>query len=250
VQQRLDALATARRTERERLGASERERLAEQDRLIAEKARSRREQERLRLERELDLTDDRAEAAASTNVRYRGVSPDEVPENVREKLAQYTRGKEDLRYRRELRGDELSYSAHYIDPKDNKRYWVSVNEDGSVNSAPRLSRYQPGTDTDVRLAGERAPGSADRPGRGDEISNRDIPHTEVPRRALAAMEKQTAGAKEMAYRREERTGGRTTYSVRYTQPNGKRYYYAVTEDGTTFIEPRISEVQPGESRRD
>src|SRR5687767_13863113 len=93
VQQRLDALATARRTERERLGASERERLAEQDRLIAEKARSRREQERLRLERELDLTDDRAEAAASTNVRYRGVSPDEVPENVREKLAQYTRGK-------------------------------------------------------------------------------------------------------------------------------------------------------------
>lgn len=249
VQKRLDTLASARRTEREKLSAAERERLTEQDRLILEKARARREQEQARLARELDLAGDRAEGSDSADVRYRGIPADDVPESVREKMAQYTRGKQDLRYRRELREDNISYSVHYVDPKDNKRYWVSINEDGTVNSPPRLSIYQPGTDNDVRLASDRDTGDREP---GEEISHTKISREDVPRRALAALEKQITGARDLEFRREQRAGGRTTFAVHYVQPNGKRYYMSVNEDGSTFIEPRFSAFQPGEKsdRRD
>jgi hypothetical protein len=252
IQTRLDAIASSRATERSRLSAAERDRLTEQDRLIADKVKTRREEERARLAREEDLADDRlgAGGAANANVRYRGIPAEDVPDSVRAALDKYTRGMEDVRYRRELSGDDISYSAHYVNPRENKRYWVSINEDGTVNSAPRPSIYQPGTDNDVRLASGRKTGAgagADATA-GDEIRHTDIARADVPRRALAALEKHTTGAKDLQFRREERAGGKTTYSVRYMQPNDKRYYVAVDESGNTVIEPRISAVQPGDKR--
>jgi hypothetical protein len=162
LQRTVDQIAARRKAELDKLDAAERDRLAEADRRAVEAERQRierrRQDERARLAKDQDLADDRGDPNEKPDqVRYRGIPASDVPDSVRTALDKYTRGMDDIRYRRELRDDKISYSAHYINPRENKRYWVSINEDGTVNSAPRLSIYQPGTDNDVRKASERAP---------------------------------------------------------------------------------------------
>lgn len=120
---------------------------------------------------------DRDRSDDDRDVHYAPITAERVPVAVLNVLDRYTRNATDVRYRREVRGDRVSYSAHYILPDNGKRYWVSVSESGTVRVEPRLSIYQPEDDR-ARTAGDRLDGRDRRDDldRGrDRLDGRDRP---------------------------------------------------------------------------
>lgn len=83
---------------------------------------------------------DRADNAAGA--KFAKVSADQVPPAARTALEKLTKGQDDVQYRRDTDGTKVYYTAHYVTPKDGNRHWLTVNENGSTVTGPKLSAYQ------------------------------------------------------------------------------------------------------------
>ena len=241
-------------------------------------------QAREREERREDRREERRDRDDREDTEMQPVERADLPEAVRTAMQRnLPAGAKEVSYYRGKRDGQVVFAARFTDARgeksrlrfdrDGRPFGVASASGGAQprvltpaeesdrQRAERIERERMERDRIAdRAAAERAADRAAADRASDRVSDRagdekddarytEISRNDVPRRALAALEKHTTGARDLQYRREERAGGRTTYSVRYMQPNDKRYYVSVNEDGSTFIEPRISDHQRGGDAR-
>jgi len=165
------------------------------------------------------------------------VGRDQVPPAVLRELDRHTRGNRDVEYRRETQGDRVSYSAFYLNPQ-NQRYWVSVNENGSIKSEPRLSVTQPDAN-EARTAAGREPAreparTADEPVKYSRIGLNDIPAA-----ARDDVNRATSGGHDTQYLRSVRDG-KTYYSAIWTTRDNKKMEARFDENGRMVDGPHAA----------
>jgi hypothetical protein len=67
---------------------------------------------------------------------------DDLPRAVRDTMTRFTKDAEDLFYQQQRRDGRTYYSVHYT-PRDGRRVYVRLDEQGHVVRGPELSDYQP-----------------------------------------------------------------------------------------------------------
>jgi len=176
--------------------------------------------------------------AADNREHLAAVGRDQVPGGVLRELDKHTRGMKDVEYRRETQGDRVSYSAFYLNPQ-NQRYWVSVNENGTIKSEPRLSVNQPDNAGDARTAAAHEPAREPARNADEPVKYTRIGLNDVPAAARDDISRTTSGGRDVQYMRSVRDG-KTYYSTVWTTRDGKKMEARFDETGRIVDGPHAA----------
>jgi len=185
---------------------------------------------------------DRDRDDQATNARFSRVTADQVPPSARQALDKYTRDQRDVEYRRDVEGDRVYYTAHYV-TNDGNRHWLTVNENGTNRVGPKISAYPTGSGTDLaRTASGREPAPV--AGGPADAGYRTISQADVPKPVMQGILRVAdgQGAHDWQYLRSER-GGQTNYSVIYTDKNNRRQEARLDDRGNVIEQPHAARDQ-------
>jgi len=184
---------------------------------------------------------DRDRDDQATNARFSRVTADQVPPSARQALDKYTRDQRDVEYRRDVEGDRVFYTAHYV-TNDGNRHWLTVNENGTTRVGPKISAYPTGQGTDLaRTAAGHEPAPV---AGGSDAGYRTISQADVPKPVMQGILRVAdgQGAHDWQYLRSER-GGQTNYSVIYTDKNNRRQEARLDDRGNVIEQPHAARDQ-------
>ncbi|MDB5294316.1 MAG: hypothetical protein JWO31_299, partial [Phycisphaerales bacterium] len=170
------------------------------------------------------------------------VEPRDIPAAPSTTLGQYLSRGTDVRYRRDTYADgNTAYTAHWVQPESSRRYFVTVGENGSVVSAPRLSTYQPVSPAGLPPAA--VPVATAAPAGGT------VRWDELPDRVRRALELNAHRDRDAQYFRQVE-GTRVSYGSLYTE-NREQMWVRVSETGDPIAGPVSAKTgKPVDDRRD